>query len=237
MRSPAAEWLYLLPEWAEFDNAGLLRHLEKARVLGFLGPGPVERHLVHAIGFAAAVGANQVASLLDLGSGAGVPGLILAAMMPEAEVVLLDANLRRTNFMTGAVEDLGYGSRVTVLRERAELVGRLPRWREAFDVVVARSFGSTGATGECGSSLVRVGGLVVVSEPPSNPTGPRGTAVPPSAGAERERWPLSGASRLGLTPRRPVVLGGFSFQVLDKTAPIDDRFPRRPGLPGQRPLF
>ncbi|MGH9101557.1 MAG: RsmG family class I SAM-dependent methyltransferase, partial [Acidimicrobiales bacterium] len=146
--------------------------LVEARELGYLGPGPIEVHLDHSRGFAdaieAAAGVGSCSEeLMDLGSGGGLPGLALGVLWPGARVVLLDASRRRTEFLRSAVEALGLEDRATVLRARAEDVGRDAQWRERAGVVVARSFGSPAVTAECGSALVRPGGLLVVSEPPS----------------------------------------------------------------------
>lgn len=99
--------------------------LAEAREIGFLGPGPIDRHIEHARGFASAYG-RQPAPIraLDLGSGAGLPGLVLATVWPETELALLDASERRTVFLERAVTELGLLDRVRVIRGRAEEVGR-----------------------------------------------------------------------------------------------------------------
>ena len=101
--------------------------LAEARQAGFLGPGPLDVQLGHAAGFA--VLARRLASdafealdlpatpgtpcprprIVDLGSGGGLPGLVVAAAWPEGVVVLLDANARRTEFLRRAVDRLGLG--------------------------------------------------------------------------------------------------------------------------------
>ncbi|MDP1806465.1 MAG: class I SAM-dependent methyltransferase, partial [Acidimicrobiales bacterium] len=103
--------------------------LEEARRLGFLGPGPVEAHLDHAAGYAAALEADAGAGwaparAADLGSGAGLPGLPLALRFPGTEWTLVEASVRRAAFLRAAVRDLGLGERLAVVEERAEVVGR-----------------------------------------------------------------------------------------------------------------
>ena len=78
--------------------ASLEAVLERARDLGFLGPGPIDRHIAHADAFLAAV-PDPPPSFLDLGSGGGVPGLILASVW-RCTVVLLDAQERRARFLS-----------------------------------------------------------------------------------------------------------------------------------------
>jgi 16S rRNA (guanine527-N7)-methyltransferase len=153
--------------------------LEEARGLGFLGPGPVEAHLDHAAGYAAALEAHEGAGwspprAADLGSGAGVPGLPLALHFPATRWTLVEASVRRAAFLRAAVSRLGVRDRITVVEDRAEAVGRDPDSRGRFDLVVARSFGPPAVVAECAAPLLRVGGRAVVSEPPGgNPNGGR----------------------------------------------------------------
>ena len=190
--------------------------LEEARALGFLGPAPVGPHVEHARGFAAAAGAPP-GRACDLGSGGGLPGLVLALGWPASSWVLLDANRRRSAFLARAVASLGLEQRVEVHCARAEEAGREPGVRAAFDLVVARSFGPPPATAECAAPLLRVGGRLVVSEPPE----------------PAERWPAAGLALLGLR-RLP---GPPAYAVLEQAEPCPDRFPRRTGIPAKRPLF
>lgn len=194
--------------------------LLRARELGFLGPGPVEVHIAHAEGFAAAFGPESPRLVADLGSGGGVPGLVLAGLWPVCQFVLIDANERRTAFLAEAVETLGLGGRVTVVRERAEVVGREPAHRGQYDGVVARGFGSPPVTAECAAPLLRVGGRLVVSEPPE----------------AAARWEPAGLAALGLALDR-VVEAGARYQVLTQVAMCPERYPRRVGVPGKRPLW
>src|SRR5256884_6274998 len=144
----------------------LTAQLEDARGGGMVGPGPVEAHLEHAEALAAAVDPDFHGRFLDLGSGAGVPGLILLALWPTATGVLLDARRRRCSFLESAVEALGLGDRVSVACGRAEELARDREFRGAFELVVARGFGAPGTTAECAAGFLEPGGRLGVSEPP-----------------------------------------------------------------------
>jgi 16S rRNA (guanine527-N7)-methyltransferase len=197
-------------------EAELLEQLERARSLGFLGPGPVEAHVSHAQGFLdALVGVSGM--VIDLGSGGGVPGLIVAAARRDLPVVLVDATAKRCRFLEAAVTALGVDS--TVVEGRAEVVGR-GALRGAAAAVLARGFGAPAATAECAAPLLQPGGRLIVSEPP----------------AAEGRWPADAVRELGL------VVGSRSttspvIQVLELVKPCPDRFPRRDGMPAKRPLF
>lgn len=217
--------------------------LEEARTAGFLGPGPVEVHLRHAEGFVAVCrhlwpdGATPPV-LLDLGSGGGLPGLVVASRWPEVTLVLLDAQGRRAAFLGDAVRRLGLDSRVSVHHGRAEAAGRDPLLRGHFDGVLARSFGQPAVVAECAAPLLTLGGWLVVSEPPRYvPDGP--PDLPPDrpvVSSGPPRWPAEALRQLGLVPER-LVHEQFDYQTLRQAEPCPDRFPRRNGVPAKRPLF
>lgn len=215
--------------------------LAEARAVGFLGPGPlsVQRH--HAEGYAPLAAAIPVVDqsaerplgagllLLDLGSGGGLPGLVVAEELPGARVVLLDANRRRTGFLERAVASLGLDDRVTVRTGRAETIGRERAQRGAYDAVLARSFGAPATLAECAAPFLRVGGRLIVSEPPVE-----GGA--PSAAGSSGRWPSAPLAELGLATLE-LARVAFTYQVLVQTEPCPERYPRRDGVPAKRPLF
>lgn len=206
------------------------KRLEEARALGFLGPGPVAPQVEHARGFAlaalapcgSAVPSGPPSRVVDLGSGGGLPGLVLADVWPEATFLLVEASARRASFLRRSVVGCGWADRVEVLEERVEAVGRDPARRGWADLVVARAFGPPAAAAECAAPLLRVGGRLVVSEPPGDDSG--------------SRWPEPHLADLGLGTSR-AVREGFGYRVSVQIRPCPDRFPRRVGVPVKRPLF
>ena len=222
--------------------------LERSRRLGFLGPGSVRVHVRHALAFAATT-PDPPGRVLDLGSGGGVPGLVLAAQVWTAsDFVLLDAGERRCAFLEQAVTDLGLGPRVRVVRGRAEVAGRDPELRASFDAVVARAFGAPAVTAECGAPFLRIGGRLIVSDPPVDGEGGKGGDSPAAVAADAdeggadasprrgERWPPDGLARVGLVVER-VWTDPFHHRSLRLEQPCPDRYPRRDGVPARRPLF
>lgn len=198
---------------------GLLEILFEARRLGFLGPGPVEAQVDHALGVVSCLSPAEHRGL-DLGSGGGLPGLVVAEARPEMQLVLLDSRRRCCRFLDRAVEKLGLAGRVEVLEARAEVAARRPDLRGTFDVVLARSFAPPAVTSECAVGFLRTGGHLVVSEPP----------------ASGDRWPSAGLERLGLSAPTGCGEGRASWVRLDKQRE-DERWPRRVGIPAKRPLW
>jgi 16S rRNA (guanine527-N7)-methyltransferase len=193
----------------------LLEQLERARALGFLGPGPVIDHVTHAEGFLAAI-ADVAGTVIDLGAGGGVPGLVEAVSRPDLEVVLVDAMAKRCRFLESATAALGVAA--VVVEGRAEVVGR-GDLRGSAAAVLARGFATPAVTAECAAPLLEVGGVLVVSEPPD----------------EVDRWPAEALAELGLTPRYRTT--SPAMQVLEQVRACTDRYPRRTGVPAKRPLF
>lgn len=198
-------------------NEDVRSALAHARALGFLGPGPLEAHEESAKLFLDALGSIE-SPALDLGSGGGVPGLLLAAADVSVSWVLLDANRRRTSFLSAAVAELGWGGRVTVVRERAEVAAHKPRLRQQFAVVVARSFAAPQLTAECAAGFVRIGGRLAVADPPQGGEG---------------RWDAPALDLLGLVPQ-----GVFpNISVFSKVHALSDTYPRSSRLQVRSPLW
>lgn len=200
----------------------LARVLERARTAGFLGDAPVADQIGHARALVRAI-PDGTGTYLDLGSGGGVPGLVVAIDRPELRGVLLDSSTRRGAFLSEAVDELDLVDRIEVCVERAEEVGRQPIRRGASDVVLARGFGAPAVVAECAAPLLTVGGRLIVSDPPAGGTG-------------RPRWPDEKLADLGLrivhrATDRPA------FTVLEQFRACPARYPRRVGVPGKRPLF
>jgi 16S rRNA (guanine527-N7)-methyltransferase len=188
---------------------------------GFIGGPELDAHVRQAEALADAVGPAP-ATLLDLGSGGGLPGLVLAARWPGTAVTLLDGGTERAAFLSSAVEQLGWTDRVSVAAGRAEVLGRTGL-RGGFELVVARAFGPPAVVAECGAPFLGEDGLLVVSEPP---------------GADGSRWDHPTAlAELGITAEPLRTTGGHAFQPLRATGPCPDRYPRRTGVPSKRPLF
>lgn len=201
--------------------------LSRSSELGFLGGMAIEDQIEHAQGFRFAVEESLgtiPSSVADLGTGGGIPGLVLAADWPMAETVLIDANERRTQFLQHEVQDAGWESRIEVVRTRAEEAGHDPRLTGRFGVVVARSFGAPAVTAECGAPLLTLEGILVVSEPPDEDAG--------------TRWDSEGLEVLGLVAASSYRhQNRYGYQVIRKVKETPERFPRRIGVPAKRPLF
>ena len=200
---------------------GLLTVLGRSQRQGFLGPGDLLTHVKHARAHDAVAQPMPGQRWCDLGSGGGVPGLVMALGRPGAEFVLLDRSQRRASFLDTAVQELKLAGHVAVALGDAAELAHLPEHRYTYDGVVSRAFGPPAAVAECSAGLLRLGGRLVVSEPP---------------GGDETRWPAEPLARLGMrfvrrTDPAPV------FAVLERLAAPDSAYPRTWKQIRKRPLF
>lgn len=163
-------------------------------------------------------------AIVDLGSGAGFPGLPLAIALPQSDVRLLESARRKSEFIGAAIARLGLAN-ATAVRQRAEA------WREGLgvhDVVLARAVGQQALVLEYAAPLLKVGGHIVDWRGKRDPG--------------QERAAAAAAAQLGLalcTIRHTVPFAGATdrhLHVYLKVDPTPDRFPRRAGVARKRPL-
>jgi hypothetical protein len=202
----------------------LARLLEDAKQLGFLGGAPVSVHIRHSLGFLRLLPAG-VSAVADMGSGAGIPGLVMAVACENLDVTLIEASAKRARYLERAVNQLGLRSRVQVLAGRVEEVIRSPSLLTAFPAVTARSFGPPGATAECAAGLLADNGVLIVSERPDVYC------------SWPYRWKNQGLVRLGLAVADIANVRGFHFIRLRRTSGSHTKLPRQHGLPHRKPLF
>jgi 16S rRNA (guanine527-N7)-methyltransferase len=131
--------------------------------LGFLGDRPIDEVIEHARAFVSAVEGIS-GSVIDLGAGGGVPGLVLAVDRPDLLITLLDRRTKRTDFLSRMVRRMRL-DHVTVVA--ADVDDAIRQGHVGFDAVVARGFGPPDFTLQTGARCLGESGLIVISEPRS----------------------------------------------------------------------
>ena len=183
----------------------------------------VDRHLADSL---AALRIPEVAAAtaaVDIGSGAGFPGLALAIARPDMAVTLVESEGRKADWLRRASAEI---PNVRVVADRSEHLAATER--ESFPLATMRALGPLPVALELAAPLVRVGGCVVAW---------RGDDADPATEADA-MW---AARELGLEPRPPIASGAFPgsrrrLHVFDKTASTPGRYPRRAGRAAKRPL-
>ena len=160
---------------------------------------------------------------VDLGTGGGVPGLVLATLTSN-RWVLVDRGDRRCTFLRWAVRELGIADRVEVHAMDAVSVAR-GDLRGRAGLVTARSFAAPGPTAECAAPLLALDGVLVVSEPPGGD------------GGSWNRWDPEALDQLGMVDLGGWRHGGAGYRAMRSTGTCPSRFPRRFRRQLAGPLF
>ena len=162
--------------------------------------------------------------VVDVGSGGGLPGLPLKIARPDLSVTLVEADQEKAAFLVRACADLGLRD-VQVLARRAEEVGHEPLYREAFDIAVARALAPMRVLAELCLPLVKVGGRLLAQKTEAEELSEAGHAIEAMGGVLRAVVAAPSAAR-----------GSGTVVIVDKVRSTPPAYPRRPGIPGRRPL-
>lgn len=166
-------------------------------------------------------------SVVDVGAGAGFPGVPIRIVCPNLSLTLLEATTKRTAFLRHLVQVLGLAD-VSIINGRAEDVGSLPQYRENYDVAVARAVARLPILAELCLPLVRVGGRFIAM---------KGAEVQREvADSQRAIATLGGVLREVREVELPDLLEKRTLVVVDKVNLTPAKYPRRPGIPAKRPL-
>lgn len=177
-----------------------------------------ERHALEPLRLLDVIAPPAGARVVDIGSGAGAPGLPLAIVRPDLAVTLVEADRRKAAFLGHVVALLALGDRVAVVDRRAEEIGHDPLHREAYEAAISRATAAPAVLCEFALPLLRPGGTLAAF------VGDAGGAAAACAAASR----ICGGG-----PPRGAEQGVLA---VPKVAPTDPRYPRRTGIPARRPL-
>jgi 16S rRNA (guanine527-N7)-methyltransferase len=173
------------------------------------------------------VATSEAPRLIDVGSGAGFPGMVLKIARPALDVTMVDATGKKVSFLTTAIEQLGLNG-VTAIHARAEDLGQDPAYRERFDLATARAVASLPALLELCMPLVRVGGRALF---------PKSEGLEKESAQGRRAAPLVGAKVARVSPLPHAETERVTLLVVvDKMEPTPPRYPRRAGIPAREPL-
>jgi 16S rRNA (guanine527-N7)-methyltransferase len=186
------------------------------------------KHFLDSLSLLKAVPPNRAGlSLLDVGTGAGFPGLPLKIACPDLRVTLVEATGKKVAFCERLIAQLRL-PQVAVIKARAEELGQAPAHREQYDLVVARAVAEMPVLAEYLLPLVKRGGRMVAQ---------KGEGAPAETHAAEPALKKLGGHLERLIPiELPGVVETRYLVVCAKTAATPPIYPRRPGLPSKQPL-
>jgi 16S rRNA (guanine527-N7)-methyltransferase len=186
------------------------------------------RHFLESIALGAALREREVlrpeSSMIDVGAGAGFPGVVLKIVWPSIRLTLLEATAKKTAFLAALVDALGFDE-TPVLTGRAETLAHDAALRERFDLAVARAVAPLPALLELALPFVRVGGRVVT---------PKGSRAQEEIAASKHALEVLGARIFAV----PLDVAGppQTLVAVVKDRPTPTAYPRREGVPSRSPL-
>lgn len=166
-------------------------------------------------------------SVIDVGSGGGLPGIPVAISRPDLQVTLLEATGKKARFLQQCVDELPLPN-TRVVQARAEEAGRNPAHRESYDAVICRAVGPMNELLEYTLPLARQGGVLLAMKGPS---------VEAELDIAGDALDILGAGEIAILPAYPQEFGLNTVIVsVKKERPTPRTYPRAPGLPRQAPI-
>lgn len=207
-----------LMTWNEKFNLTAIRDFEQIR----------NKHFLDSLTCVLAWGDNRPKSLIDVGTGAGFPGIPLKIIFPSLRLTLVESVGKKTKFCQHIVDILKL-EHVNIIQDRAEVLGQNPKYREKFEWAVARAVANLPVLVEFLLPMVCLGGGVIAQKGESGPaeTQKAAKAIQILGGTLRQLMPVTIP---GVAEERYLV-------IIDKIARTPKQYPRRTGIPTKQPLI
>jgi 16S rRNA (guanine527-N7)-methyltransferase len=206
-----------LLEWNQKFNLTAIRDVESIRV----------KHFLDSYSCVLAWKANPPHRLVDIGTGAGFPGIPLKIIYPTMHVTLVESVGKKAMFCQHVIQTLGLEG-IEVIQTRAEDLGQNPAHRESYDWAVARAVANLNILSEYLLPLVKVGGTMLAQKGESGPA--------EAQSAEKAMKLLGGKLKQLIPVELPGVADDRFLVLVDKVAATPPKYPRKAGIPMKMPL-
>jgi 16S rRNA (guanine527-N7)-methyltransferase len=203
--------------WNSRQNLTAIQEPEQVRV----------KHFLDSLSGYLVMKGTLVSKVIDVGTGAGFPGIPLKVLCPAINLTLVESKSKKADFCRHVVKEMELDG-VEVIQSRAELIGHKTEHRETYDWALARAVAVLPVLLEYLLPLVKIGGCVLAMK--------GGSAPAEIQSSERAIQLLGGHLRQLLTVTLPGVVEERYLIVVDKIAATPEKYPRRVGIPSKRPL-
>jgi 16S rRNA (guanine527-N7)-methyltransferase len=170
---------------------------------------------------------NEDLNILDVGTGAGFPGIPLKIAIPDIKLTLIEATAKKTEFLNYIISLLGLKD-VKIITGRAEEVAHMTKYRAGFTIVISRAVAQLAVLAELTLAFCPTGGIVIAPK--------KGDVLKEVEEALKAIGTLGGSLREVRLVELDELIDDRYLVIIDKMSPTPDKYPRRPGIPEKRPI-